>query len=220
MLSCGLGEARTKEKTVCRDRDRTMTPKGDVLGKVVLDMSMSLDGFVAGPNDEPWGLHDWFFPPSGGVTASDAEVIDESVKITGALVIGRRAYDQGDRVDGFVDSPYKVEHFVLTYDAPEKVARGATTFIVVTDGIESGVEKARAVAGDRDVTVGGGANIAQKCLKAGLVDEMQLYLVPVLLGAGIRLFDYTGAERIKLERTGVIESPFATHLRFRVVKED
>lgn len=190
------------------------------MGNVVLDMSMSVDGFVAGPNDEPGGLHDWFFPPSGGVTASDVEVIDESVRTTGALAIGRRAYDQGDRVDGFVDSPYKVEHFVLTHGAPEKVARGETTFTFVTNGIESAVERARVAAGDRDVTVGGGANIAQQCLKVGLVDEMQIHLVPVLLGAGIRLFNHTGAERIKLERTGVIEPPSATHLRFRVVKED
>ncbi len=190
------------------------------MATVLLDMAMSLDGFIAGPDDEPEGLHDWFFPPSGTVTAGDAEVIDESIKTTGAIVIGRRAYDLGDRVDGFVDTPYRVEHFVLTHDVPEQVAKGETTFTFVTDGIESTLEQAKAAAGDRNVAVGGGASIAQQCIRDGVIDEIQIHLVPILLGEGIRLFRLLGAEQIELERTRVIESPFATHLRFRVVKED
>lgn len=190
------------------------------MGKILLDMAMSLDGFIAGPNDEPAGLHDWFFPPSGSVTAGDAEVIDESIRTTGAIVMGRRSYDLGDKVDGFVHTPYRVEHFVLSHDVPEQVARGETTFTFVTDGIESVLREAKAAAGDKNVAVGGGASIAQQCIRAGLLDEIQIHLVPVLLGEGIRLFEHPGAERIKLERTRVIESPFATHLRFRVVKEN
>ncbi len=190
------------------------------MATVLLDMAMSLDGFIAGPNGEPEGLYDWFFPPSGSVTAGDAEVIDESIKTTGAIVMGRRAYDLGDTVDGFVDTPYRVEHFVLTHDVPEQVAKGETTFTFVTDGIESTLEQAKAAAGDRNVAVGGGASIAQQCIRAGVIDEIQIHLVPILLGEGIRLFRLLGAEQIELERTRVIESPFATHLRFRVVKEN
>jgi dihydrofolate reductase len=190
------------------------------MATVLLDMAMSLDGFIAGPNDEPKGLHDWFFPPSGTVTASDAEVIDESIETTGAIVMGRRAYGLGDKMDGFLDSPYKVEHFVLTHDVPEQTAKGETTFTFVTEGIESALEGAKAAAGDRHVAVGGGASIAQQCVKAGLVDEIQIHLVPVLLGEGTRLFEHLGTERIELERTRVIESPFATHMRFRIIKEN
>jgi dihydrofolate reductase len=190
------------------------------VGKILLDMAMSLDGFIAGPNDEPEGLYDWFFPPSGSVTASDAAVIDESIKTTGAIVMGRRAYDLGDKVDGFADTPYRAEHFVLSHDAPEQVAKGETTFTFVTDGIESALEQAKAAAGDRNVAVGGGASIAQQCIEAGLIDEIQIHLVPVLLGEGIRLFEHLGAEQIELERTRVIESHGVTHLKFRVIKED
>jgi len=190
------------------------------MGRVLLDMAVSLDGFIAGPNDEDTGLHDWFFPPSGSVSAGDARVIEESVNTTGAILIGRRAYDLGDRVDGFVDTPYKVEHFVLTHDAPERVARGETAFTFVTDGIDSALEQARAAAGDRNVAVGGGASVVRQVLSTGLVDEVQLHLAPVLLGGGLRLFEYSGSEKIKLERTRVVESPFATHLRFRVIKEN
>jgi dihydrofolate reductase len=96
--------------------------------------------------------------------------------------------------------------------------KGPTTFTFVTDGIESALAQARAAAGDRDLCEIGGAGIAQQYLKAGLVEEMNIHLAPVLLGAGTRLFDQLGAERIELECTRVIASPRATHLRFRVVK--
>jgi dihydrofolate reductase len=184
------------------------------MGKVVLDMAMSLDGFIAGPNDEDEGLHDWYFSPSG----RSGEVIDELIKTLGAIVMGRRAYDVGDKVDGFVDNPYKVTHFVLSHDVPEKAARGETTFTFVTDGIESAIEQARAAAGDKDIAIGGGANTAQQYTKAGLVDEIQIHLVPVLLGEGVRLFDHIGRLSIELESTRVIASPNVTHLQFRVVK--
>jgi len=95
---------------------------------------------------------------------------------------------------------------------------GGTTFTFVTDGIESAVEQARAAAGDKNVSVGGGAKTAQQCLRAGLLDEMQIHLAPLLLGGGILLFDQIDAEQIQLEATRVIESPGVTHLRYRVVK--
>lgn len=184
------------------------------MGKVLLDMAVSLDGFIAGPNDEPDRLHDWFFSPSG------VEAVDESVGDTGAIVLGRRTYDQGDRLDAFTDSPYKVEHFVLTHDAPERAAEGEMTFTFVTDGIVSAIERAKAISGEKNVAVGGGASVAQQCLKAGLVDGIQVHLVPVLLGEGVRLFEHLGPEQIELERTRVVEAPGVTHLMYRIVKED
>lgn len=183
------------------------------MGKTFLDMAVSLDGFVAGPNGEDRGLYTWYFAPSGGATV----VIDELLQTIGAMLMGRRAYEVGDEQDGFVDSPYKMPHFVLTHEARE-VVKGDTTITFVNDSIESALDQAKAAAGDKDVCVAGGANVAQQYLKAGLLDEIQLHLVPVLLGDGIRLFDSLGTRRIELERTRVLESPDVTHLRFRVVK--
>jgi len=185
-----------------------------LMGKVLLDMAMSLDGFIAGPNDEDGGLHDYFFSPSDAT----ARVIEEGFQTTGATIMGRRTYDTGAEQDGFVDTPYKVAHFVLTHDAPVRAASGAEGFTFVTDGIESALKQAQAAAGDKDVVVGGGANVAQQYLKARLVDEIQIHLVHTLLGAGIPLFKHLGTEQIELETTRVIEAPGVTHLRFRVVK--
>jgi dihydrofolate reductase len=184
------------------------------MGKVTLDMAMSLDGFIAGPNDEDGGLHDYFFSPSG----ETAQVIEEGIKTTGAIIMGRRSYDIGDEQNGFENNPYQVPTFVLSHDVPEKVAKGAESFTFVTDGIESALEKAKAAAGDKKVVVGGGANTAQQFLSAGFIEELQIHLVPVLLGDGIRLFDHLGTKHIKLERMSVIDAPVVMHLRFRVVK--
>lgn len=186
------------------------------MGRVVLDMAMSLDGFVAGPAGEDGGLHDWFFPPSGDRNAVDEKVVRESIGTTGAILMGRRTYDQGASVGGFAGTPYRVPHFVLTHDAPEEVEDGAPPFTFVPDGIESAVERARAVAGEGNVVVGGGADVARQSLEAGLVEEVAIHLVPVLLGGGTRLFD--GVGWTPLEQADVLESPFATHLRFRVPK--
>ena len=182
------------------------------MGKVLLDMNVSLDGFVAGPNGEDGGLHNWFFSPSGG------EAVAESVGNTGAILIGRRTYDQGDRMDGFAHSPYAVEHFVLTHEPPERPARGEMSFTFVTGGVEEAVGRAKWAAGDRNVAVGGGASVARQCLREGLVDEIQVHLVPVLLGGGIRLFE--GVGRVGLEEVRTVEAPGVTHLMYRVLKEE
>lgn len=184
------------------------------MGKVLLDMAVSLDGFVAGPGDEDVGLHNYFFSPSGETAA----IIEEGFRTTGTIIMGRRSYDIGARQDGFVDNPYQVPTFVLSHQVPQQIARGAETFVFVTDGIESALTQAKAAAGDRDVVIGGGANTAQQFISAGLVDEIQLHLVPVLLGEGIRLFDHIGGEHIPMESTRVIDAPDVTHLKFRVVK--
>jgi dihydrofolate reductase len=213
-----------------------MTSKGDAVGKVTVDMSMSLDGFIAGPNDSverPLGeggerLHEWIYDLAswrerhgleGGKIDTDAEVLDESFKNTGAVVVGRRMFDVAN---GWGDNPpFHMPVLVITHEARETLVKeGGTTFTFVTDGIQSALEQAKAAAGDKDVSVGGGANIIQQYLSAGLLDEIQIHLVPVLLGDGVRLFHHIGAEQIELETTRVIESPGVTHMKFRIVKEN
>ncbi len=188
------------------------------MGKVILDLSMSLDGFIEGPKGQPERLHDWMFPASGSVAAASAKVIEEGINRFGAIVMGRRAYDLGDAYDGYVDTPYQVVHFVLTHEAPTKKAKGETEFVFVTDGIESALAQAKTAAGDRDVAIGGGADIAQQFLRAGLVDEIKIDLVPVLFGDGTRLFEHIGDVQLELEITQVIEAPGVTHLHYRVTK--
>jgi dihydrofolate reductase len=216
------------------------------MGKLTLDISMSLDGFIAGPNqtrDEPLGeggegLHEWAFATaswrerhgrSGGEANADSEVVDEAIRSAGATVMGRRMFSGGEgpwendpNADGWWgdDPPFGHPVFILTHHAREPVTKqGGTTFTFVTDGIESALEQARAAAGEKDVAVGGGANVVQQYLRAGLLDGMQLHVVPVLLGAGVRLFEnHLGADQLELERTRVVDSPSVTHLRYRVVK--
>jgi dihydrofolate reductase len=204
------------------------------MARVQLDMTMSLDGFVAGPNDGPElplgaggeRLHEWVFPLAswrephgleGGETNSSSEVLEESLQATGAIVVGKRMFDNAG---GWGDNPpFHKPVFVLTHTAREPLAKdGGTTFTFVTDGVESAVEQAKAAAGDKNVSIGGGASIAQQCLRAGLLDELQIHVAPLLLGGGVRLFDDLGGEGIDLEVTRVIESPGVTHLRYRVVK--
>jgi dihydrofolate reductase len=204
------------------------------VGKVTVDISMSLDGFIAGPNDGlelPLGergeeLHEWVYGLvswrerhglAGGESGPDAEILDEAFKDAGAVVLGRRMFDNargwGD------DPPFHMPVFVLTHDAREKLTKeGGTTFTFVTDGIESALEQARAAAGDRDISIAGGANTVQQYLDAGLLDELQIHLVPLMLGGGVRLFDQADPERIGLEPMRVVESPRVTHLKYRVVK--
>jgi dihydrofolate reductase len=213
------------------------------MGKVVLDISMSLDGFVAGPNpslEEPLGqhgerLHDWALPLAswreshgleGGEQSADSELMAEGIASTGAVVMGRRMFSGGagpweddPNANGWwgEEPPFRKPVFVLTHHEREPLVLGETTFTFVTDGIETAVEQARAAAGEKDVLVAGGAEAAQQVLHAGLLDEVQLHVAPVLLGAGTRLFDGVGSET-ELELTRVLDSPTATHLRYRVAR--
>jgi dihydrofolate reductase len=182
-------------------------------------MSMSLDGFVAGPDDGLDEVHNWMYPRHGTVSDSSAEVIDELFTNSGAVVMGRRTWELGDRLnDWVVNPPFEVPIFVLAHDVPERVTKAGPGLTFVTDGVEGAIKQAKAAAGTRNVTVNGGANVAQQCLQAGLLDEILLHLVPVLLGAGIRLFDPPVTGRADLETTAVVDSPGVTHFRFRVVK--
>jgi len=193
------------------------------MSKVHCDISMSVDGFITGPDegvesplgDDAGRLHDWMFAEK---TAADTEVLDELYARTGAILMGRRMFDVG--VEPWGDpAPFERPVFVLTHEARDPMAmQGGTTYSFVTDGIEAGLQQAKAAADEKDVGIWGGANIVRQYLKAGLLDEIQIHLIPVLLGEGVRLFEGLGRERIELERTRTIETPSATHLRFTVVK--
>jgi dihydrofolate reductase len=204
------------------------------MGKVTTGLSMSLDGFIAGPNDgreRPLGeggerLFAWY--SSGDteyglpgtemvfrVSPQSAELLREAHTKMGAFVTGRRTFDITNGWGG--SPPLGVPTFVLTHTVPQEWVYEGSPFTFVTDGVESAVEQARAVAGEKDVAVGA-ASIVQQCLKAGLLDEIHVDLVPVLLGGGVRLFDHLGTGPIELERTEVVEAPDVTHLTFRVVR--
>lgn len=202
------------------------------MGKVIFGMSMSLDGFVGGSGEADWWptherLLGWVFDLAswrerqgleGGQHNADSAVIEEEQARTGAYVMGRNMLDFGEEPWGETP-PFRAPVFVLTHRAKDRVVKGGgTSYTFVTDGVESAVRQAKAAAGEKDVFVSGGAGAVQALLAAGLVDEFEIHLAPVLLGTGVRLFDQIGAGRIELERTRVIESPNVTHLRFRVVK--
>jgi dihydrofolate reductase len=203
-------------------------------------ISMSLDGFVAGPNQSeqnPLGeggmqLHEWAFAleawrkrhgQTGGEVNASTDVVEESLQNVGATVMGRNMFGGqgpwGDSPwDGWwgEDPPFQHPVFVVTHHAREPVAKsGGTTFTFVTDGIESALEQARAAAGAKDVALAGGADVAQQYLSAGLIDEMQIHLVPVLLGDGARLLENLRPGEVELECRRVIDAPGVTHLTYR-----
>ena len=180
---------------------------------VLLDLAISLDGFIGRADGSDAGLYDWYFEPS----PASKPVTDELVETTGAIVIGRGAYGTGDDAGGWDDTPYQVRHVVLTHRPPAAVPGRTVEFVFVADGVHAALDSARAVAGDRYVTIGGGADVARQFLAAGLVDEIQLHVVPVLLGAGIALFDRTpDTSATRLNRIRVVDGPVVTHLRYQV----
>ncbi|MEV0622259.1 dihydrofolate reductase family protein [Nonomuraea sp. NPDC050404] len=193
------------------------------MSKVIAGISMSLDGFVTGPDvtrEQQLGeggsvLHQWLHEPH----PRDTELLAGMRDGAGSILMGRRSYDLAEGDGGWGDGgpAGQVPCFVLTHKppAPETV-RAPSVFTFVTGGIHSAVEQAKAAAGDK-VTAVHGAGAAQQCLAAGLLDEIQIHLAPVLLGSGTRLFEQPGG-RHRLERVQVIDSPNATHLRFRVIR--
>ena len=211
------------------------------MSNITCQISISLDGFVAGPNqsiDNPIGeggmrLHEWAFQNAawrqqhgldGGERNADAEVAAEVVQGIGAYVMGRRMFGGGDgpwdaswRGWWGDDPPYHVPVFVLTHHprAPLQMD-GGTTFHFVTDGIESALAQARAAAGDKDVSIAGGASAVRQVLAAGLLDELYLHIVPIVLGAGERLLEDVGDPL--LEPVQVVASPAVTHVKYRVVR--
>jgi dihydrofolate reductase len=205
------------------------------MGKVAVGLTMSLDGFIAGPNDgpeRPLGeggerLFEWYsggdteyeMPGTGMVfriSPQSVELLREVNERMGAFVTGRRTFDIANGWGG--DPPLGVPTFVVTHSVPEEWVYEGSPYTFVTDGVERAVELAKEVAGARDVAVGA-ASIAQQCIRAGLLDEVHVNLAPVLLGGGVRLFEHLGTTPIGLESTRVIEAPGVTHLTFRVGKE-
>lgn len=210
---------------------------------VSFDVSVSLDGYLAGPNprlEAPLGdggeqLHEWVTKLAawrkphgleGGEEGGDSDVVEESVAGVGAYVMGRGMFGGGDGAWGDEpwrgwwgdDPPFHVPVYVVTHHPREPlVMDGGTTFHFVTDGVEAAVAQAKAAAGDGRTMIGGGASVVQQALNAGLVDEFQLHVVPVLLGGGVRLLDGIDPTlRIELDR--VLDSPAVTHLRYRVLR--
>jgi dihydrofolate reductase len=200
------------------------------MGKVVVGLSMSVDGFIAGPNDGPDNplgdgggrLFEWwsagtervgpdgrFQPPPRSL-----EVVKEMFDC-GAIITGRRTFDIAKGWGGH--HPVGAPFFVLTHSAPGQWVGPGTDGTVVTDGIESALEQARAVAGDKAVAVGA-ADVAQQYLRAGLVDELHINLVPVVLGSGVALFDNFDGHQLSLECTRVVGSDGVTHLRYEVIR--
>jgi dihydrofolate reductase len=204
------------------------------MGNVSTGLSMSLDGFIAGPNDgpeRPLGeggerLFAWY---SGGdteyrlpgtdmvfrVSPPSAELLREAHGRMGVFVTGRRTFDIANGWGG--RPPLGVPTFVVTHTVSQEWVYEGSSFEFVTDGVERAVEQAKAAAGGKDVAVGA-ASIAQQCIKAGLLDQIHVDLVPVLLGGGVRLFDHLGGGPIELEHTEVVEGAGVTHLTFHVVK--
>jgi dihydrofolate reductase len=183
------------------------------MGNVIIGVTMSLDGLM----NDLTGDVSRLYPDLEALRKT--EMLQEEIRTTGAVVMGRRAYDMGE--GDFTDYEYQVPIFVLTHHLPETVTKGQNdqlTVTFVTNGIQSTIEKAKAAAGDRHVTVVGGSQTAQQCLRAELVDEIHIGIVPVLLGEGLRFFEPLVNEQMELERTRVFMSPTRTDLWFRVVK--
>ena len=202
------------------------------MSKVVFNNTVSLDGFVAGPNDSPeqplgeggMRLFDWYFSgdtevnipgaPPMKLSKQSAEAFQEGVKSLGAMICGRRMFDIAGAWGG---TPPGSPCFVMTHHPPQEWIKEGSPFVFVTDGVESAIAQAKKAAGDKDVAISS-ANIAQQALKAGLLDEIHIDVVPYLLGGGVRLFDNLGDTPIELEVIKVIDAPGITHLGYRVVK--
>ncbi|HVS49730.1 MAG TPA: dihydrofolate reductase family protein [Candidatus Dormibacteraeota bacterium] len=211
------------------------------MGIVTCQISISLDGFVAGPNqsiENPIGeggmrLHDWVFATASwrrqhgedaGADGADSEVADEVVQGVGAYIMGRKMFGGGSggwdlEWKGWWgdEPPYHAPVFVLTHHARQPLSMlGGTAFTFVTDGIASALEQAKAAAGDQDVSIAGGASTVRQYLAAGSLDELYLHIVPILLGAGERLLDDAGDP--VLQPVKVVASPAVTHIKYRIVK--
>jgi len=184
------------------------------MGKVVLGMTMSLDGFIHDRDGSVARL----YPDLDELR--NTEPLQEAIRTTGAVVMGRNAFAMAEDPDYYAGNyEFQVPIFVLTHEPPKKHPKEteALTFTFVTDGIESAIEQAKAAAGGKDVTIIGGASVAQQAIDAGLVDELEIDIMPVLLSDGLRFFEDMNTKQTQLERLAVLELPGGrTHLRFRV----
>jgi len=201
---------------------------------VKADLSISLDGYVAGPDDgpdQPLGrggeqLHEWIFGLAswrerhgyeGGAGGVDSDVIGEAFAGVGAVAMGRRMFELGAPHWG-EEPPFRVPMFVVTRAEREPVVRGATTFTFVSDGVERAVSLARKAAGGGDVSIAGGAQVVRGALAAGLLDELQVHVVPVVLGGGAPLFAGLDPARVRFEQVRAVAGDDVTHLLLRVLR--
>jgi dihydrofolate reductase len=200
------------------------------MSEVYAQLSMSLDGFVAGPNDGPRNglgdggerLHEWVTATASwqrahggeGGEENDESRLVETFERAGAIVMGRRMFDHGEEPWG-PEPPFHKPVFVVTHREREPLVKGETTYTFVTDGIERALELAREAAGGEDVQLAGGGQIVSQYLAAGLLDEIHVHVAPVILGGGPRLFDAPGLEKVELEPVEVLASPRSTHIRYR-----
>jgi dihydrofolate reductase len=186
------------------------------MSKVILGMTMSLDGFI---NDRQ-GSVGALYPDLEALR--DTQPLQESIQNTGAVVMGRNSYAMAEDPDWFAGNyEYQVPIFVVTHHPPTSHPKETNqlTFTFVTDGIESAIRQAKVAAGEKLVTVIGAASTAQQCLKAGLAEELHVDIMPVLLGGGLRPFEDFDSNQIKLERIDVVVLPGGrTHLKFRIVQ--
>jgi len=205
------------------------------MGKVTTGFSMSLDGFVAGPNDSPENglgdggdrLHKWYFSgdathevPSGNATfrmsKDGADMVQEASQSAGVLVTARRTFDIAHAWGG--KHPMNVPIVVVTHKVPQEwINKPGSPFTFVTDGVVSAIEKARQIAGDRSVVVGA-PSVVKQCIQAGLMDEIHIDLIPTLLFGGISLFDHLGIQPVDLQITEVNATTEVIHITFRVIK--
>jgi dihydrofolate reductase len=203
------------------------------MGKVTFNMTMSLDGFVAGPNDGPEnglgdggdGLFNWYFngdtevylsegTPLLKVSKQSAQLMKEAVSQYGAGIWGRRTFDIAHAWGG---NPPGSPAFIVTHNVPQEWVKPGSPFTFVTDGVESAIRQAKEAAGDKDVVICT-PSILQQAIKAGLVDEITVDVAPILIGGGVSMFDHLGTGPINLECTRNIQTPQVTHLAFRVIK--
>lgn len=195
------------------------------MGKVIFNMSMSLDGFVAGPNDEVDQLFKWYFSgdtefPLPGtdmafkLAPASIELLNQAAATTGAIVAGRRTFDLAGGWGGH--PPLGVHHFVVTHTPAQEWVKEGSPFTFVTDGVASAIAKAKAYSGDKNVVISS-SNLMQQAINEKLLQEIDIDLVPLLLGKGVRLFENIAADKtIDLQVTRVIQGMGVTHLQYRI----
>jgi dihydrofolate reductase len=206
------------------------------MSKIFCFVGMSLDGFIAGPNRGPTNplgdrgptIHGWIYRQSafranlglgeGGETGEDNRLLEATITRSGASIMGKRMFEEGER-NWPEEAPFHCPIFVLTKEVRTPWERkGGTTFYFVNDGIQSALEHARKAAGSKDIRIAGGADVIRQFFEAGLIDECNVSLAPLLLGEGLRLFDGLDPRKATLEIAGVTASPEVTHLRYTVKK--
>jgi len=224
----------TIKQTIPRKRSQENQKRSANMGKVYVELSMSLDGFIAGPNDGPelplgeggerlftwYGSGDTDFPLPGTdmvfkISRASADLLQEDWNQIGAMVTGRRTFDIAGAWGG--NPPYGWTSFIVTHNPPQAWVKAGSPFTFVTDGIANALAQAKQAAAAKNVVVGG-TTIVKQCLEAGLLDEIHIELAHMLLGDGIRLFGPLGIAPIELERLHTVEGTGVTHIGFRVVK--